>query len=564
MREKQAEKGTVIVFIALMLPFLILFAGMAIDIGRGYLHKSDMQNAADAASLAGVEKVSSSQARLIAVSDVPTLGQFIQSESSRIADAGADKFLTLDNKGTWQTGGSNVKTELRKKVDPSQNNPIRKRWSATYYYKVELTDNMDFQFARMFLPEALIPADWKVNVESWAESSNLSGIDLLTQGLMVEEAETFSTYQELEKGIRKPSNVTTDKSRYVKDISFTNAGPTYNATDGTRSEVFNMDGTNELNNNMKNLFINFKPDFSHSQKLTDNWDLDAILGMSVTQARQYLYNLVNKGVQLTNWRIIDEQGNLRVEHEGGPPSLWGAFYDNLKKVYGISESMAEQLMFARIASIINIVQPYEVRDVESLAQTSPKDISYSVYDDTPNKYDPLFVRIESEEYNESNGKAEGPYVTNTVRDISINIKADNTEKDMYGDYKYRPMLFFYDGPVGENNERGVGRKSRTVNFTLEEDFRGILFAPNSPVHVEGNGHKFYGIIVAEKIVDAAGNIIPMPDQQNKDTDAELQSFYSQLGFEDATYDDFEAVQLTVYKNPKKDVVYLTPRAGNTT
>ena len=135
---------------------------------------------------------------------------------------------------------------------------------------------------------------------------------------------------------------------------------------------------------------------------------------------------------------------------------------------------------------------------------------------------------------------------------------------MYGDYKYRPMLFFYDGPVGENNERGVGRKSRTVKFTLEEDFRGILFAPNSPVHVEGNGHKFYGIIVAEKIVDAAGNIIPMPDQQNKDTDAVLQSFYSQLELEDATYDDFEAVQLTVYKNPKKDVVYLTPRAGNTT
>ena len=51
MRGKQDEKGTVIVFIALMLPFLILFAGVAIDIGRAYLYKSYMQNAADAAAL---------------------------------------------------------------------------------------------------------------------------------------------------------------------------------------------------------------------------------------------------------------------------------------------------------------------------------------------------------------------------------------------------------------------------------------------------------------------------------------------------------------------------------
>ena len=69
MRGKQAEKGTVIVFFALMLPFLILFAGMAIDIGRSYLHKSYMQNAADMAALAGVETVSKKKASLITVTD---------------------------------------------------------------------------------------------------------------------------------------------------------------------------------------------------------------------------------------------------------------------------------------------------------------------------------------------------------------------------------------------------------------------------------------------------------------------------------------------------------------
>ncbi|BAL81739.1 hypothetical protein SELR_00310 [Selenomonas ruminantium subsp. lactilytica TAM6421] len=82
MKGKLAEKGTVLVFVALALPFLILFAGMAIDIGRGYLHKSYMQNAADAAALAGVELVGDQKARLIPVSDVPALAQNINSESS--------------------------------------------------------------------------------------------------------------------------------------------------------------------------------------------------------------------------------------------------------------------------------------------------------------------------------------------------------------------------------------------------------------------------------------------------------------------------------------------------
>ena len=41
MRGKQAEKGTVIVFFALMLPFLILFAGMAIDILNSFCRHGD-------------------------------------------------------------------------------------------------------------------------------------------------------------------------------------------------------------------------------------------------------------------------------------------------------------------------------------------------------------------------------------------------------------------------------------------------------------------------------------------------------------------------------------------
>ena len=563
MRGKQAEKGTVIVFFALMLPFLILFAGMAIDIGRSYLHKSYMQNAADMAALAGVETVSKKKASLITVTDVPALGQLITTESSKKADAGADKFLQMDNNGKWQTGGSNVKTELRKEIDPHKNSPLLRNRALEYYYKVELTDDMEFQFAKMFLPEALMPADWTVKVEAWARGGNkdnpLAGIDLLTQMKETEEAYTFSTFQEWEANTKVPAGYNGNRRDYMKAISFTNKGPAYNA-DGTRSEIFDMDGTASINNNMRSLLINYKPDFSSSSKLTGNWDLDVIDNMTPAQARAYLYDL-NLGIELTNWRIINANGVAIEENEGGY-SLWGKFYDKLVTKFG--EATATEIMFARIKSIVNVLEPYAVRDVSSLPAS---EISYDVYTDEPNKIDPLFVRLESEEYNTAGGRG---WVTNTVRDISINIKAANTETDLDGDYKYRPMLFFYDGPVGENNERGVGRKSKTVNLTLDADFRGILFAPNSPVHVEGNGHKFQGIIIAEKFVDAAGNEIETPNHTGIDYSrlnpalaGEFQSFYARLGFSDAQYDDFRAVRLNIYSTPLKDVAYTTDRAGIT-
>ena len=97
-----------------------------------------------------------------------------------------------------------------------------------------------------------------------------------------------------------------------------------------------------------------------------------------------------------------------------------------------------------------------------------------------------------------------------------------------------------------------------------------MFALNSPVHVEGNGHKFQGIIIAEKFVDANGNTIDAPSYEGLNyssldavTEEELQSFYTKLGFSEARYDDFHVVRLSVYNNPNMDVAYTTGRSGIT-
>ena len=50
---KNFQKGYVFVLIACMVPFFIMLSSLVIDLGRGYVYKSRLQNIADAAALAG-------------------------------------------------------------------------------------------------------------------------------------------------------------------------------------------------------------------------------------------------------------------------------------------------------------------------------------------------------------------------------------------------------------------------------------------------------------------------------------------------------------------------------
>ena len=52
LRERR-QKGQIIVFTAVLLPFIIAMCGLTVDFGNMYVHKSKLQNAADAAAIAG-------------------------------------------------------------------------------------------------------------------------------------------------------------------------------------------------------------------------------------------------------------------------------------------------------------------------------------------------------------------------------------------------------------------------------------------------------------------------------------------------------------------------------
>lgn len=53
MWKSKAQKGAFLVFTAIMIPIIFLCAGFAVDLGNAWAYKSKLQNAADAAVLAG-------------------------------------------------------------------------------------------------------------------------------------------------------------------------------------------------------------------------------------------------------------------------------------------------------------------------------------------------------------------------------------------------------------------------------------------------------------------------------------------------------------------------------
>lgn len=57
MKTRKIQKGAVAIIVALSLPVLIAFAGLALDLGRLYVEKTELQNASDACALAAAREL---------------------------------------------------------------------------------------------------------------------------------------------------------------------------------------------------------------------------------------------------------------------------------------------------------------------------------------------------------------------------------------------------------------------------------------------------------------------------------------------------------------------------
>ncbi|WP_029543408.1 Tad domain-containing protein [Selenomonas sp. AB3002] len=556
-----SQKGAVLVFVAFLLPMLVFFGGMAIDFGRAYLYKSDLQNAADAAALAGVTAASGSgSARLV---DTTPSGFLKNGEADKLVVAkNAANVILVKDTGAASANESNTKLRMTKEGnDPEVD-------ADTYYYMVELTDEVKMVFAQLFLPQSLIPNDWnvKVSVKAWAKARINDGKNLNDMTRDAISNEIASNYYEWKKDVGIDDTT-------AQQLSFT-TNIEYDYENGTRREVFNM---NNSDSERKDLFINLRQDISAKSAFADNWDLSDFRGKSYDEINAFFYDLSydkkkervwltypkNDGTLGLNTITLDQfirNYAEAVDHITNLNDLTGKDFNKYENV-----GKALEMLTSAVKDVINVNEAYPVRkDLDSKSE-----VSFVYNTDEINRQDPLFVRIESEEFNSGdNGRTANSAsggVTNSVRDISININADNTGKTDEG-YDFRPLVFFYEGPVDADGNRGVGRKSNTVVLNLNADFKGIIYAPNSPVHIKvtGENRKFRGYIIAKSLVDEFGNEIATPaDEVTTGNAADFQDFYhNTLNLSEAVYDDFGVVKLNVYK-PEKDIFYLTSRASIT-
>ena len=113
--------------------------------------------------------------------------------------------------------------------------------------------------------------------------------------------------------------------------------------------------------------------------------------------------------------------------------------------------------------------------------------------------DPLYIGIESEPMKSELYEVSGQKTLNSVRQLILNINEsnmDSADNEAEHEYKYRPLVIIYTGP--ETNKTTDRRESQPVILNLNADFRGILFMPNSPVVINGNGYKFQGYVIAKE------------------------------------------------------------------
>ncbi len=148
------QTGGVIVLTALALPFFLGCVGLAIDVGNLYIHKSRLQNTADAAALAGGREFANNQ-------------EDWHDDMHPQADAKAATYVNLDM-GTL--GGGTLAGQRYKAQQADED---------TIYYGVRLTENVPLYFMRIFgMDEQDVIADATVAIGMIAGSDGGSGRDL--------------------------------------------------------------------------------------------------------------------------------------------------------------------------------------------------------------------------------------------------------------------------------------------------------------------------------------------------------------------------------------------------
>ena len=543
------QKGYVIILFACMLPLIMMFSSLVVDLGRGYAQRSKLQNIADAAALAGMTEFEHS-GNVHLVSDCPD--DATDEPAKFEVDSAADR--SIDGNGFDVAGNATVSKKLLKSGN-------------AYYYCVEILDYVPLVLARTFLPDNFLPDGLPVSATAWAiVKPNIGSVNLLSMLTNIGDNQTIS-----EMATIRGAKVGDDRAEKIGGSD----GIHYNYSTDSEGNV-SVSRTETVDTRSvktwKYMFIDFQPDIQIDVKngiLKDgeyyfpfgNWDLDTELSAS-------------------DWKKIKYATVLNASGSGRTTVSRTDLIKRLSTMYGISAAEAETILTTRIENIILFNDLHKVRGktVAELAAWEEKKMkenglpanekALAEYVGNPhlaelvvrNIYgeitvtDPLLVRVESEDINYTHAfTSENIFYASSVRKFTFKIDANNMSSE------YRPLVIFYYGPQDLDKKvasEGGKRESQPVTLELNADFKGILFAPNSPVIIKRNGHKIKGFVIGESFLDENGNTI----NPNKS------ALYRQIGFTDSDveFDDFELFGLNEKYGTDLNVILTSEQAKKLT
>ena len=154
MERLNQQKGAVIALLALLLPILLGFTGLAVDIGRLYMEKGRLQNIADAAVLAGLAELKAqNKAYGKLVTGMPD-GTVTADEEDLLeaANTGANEYLRKNSGDVFNLEDVNDKKVLKTVIYRMKNSDDK----YSYFYELIVGHELPLYFGQIIYPKNML------------------------------------------------------------------------------------------------------------------------------------------------------------------------------------------------------------------------------------------------------------------------------------------------------------------------------------------------------------------------------------------------------------------------
>lgn len=469
---KDIQRGSVTVFFALSLPVLLGVTAFAVDLGNGFYQKHRLQNIADSAALAGSKTLDSK------VTLLPEDTKFSPSDIDP-NETKLEKALTTSEKMLPDTNETDetLKAKIDKAVIYTKDDASGRE---VKYYEVQLSKKVPTYFAGIFGTD-----HFDIKVASVAKAEPNPG--------PVTEEEKEELIKQINANIHKtiPDYYSESIERINNPNQTDRFNPEYHQRALRRTEFTTVD---------------------------DYWSSEYYTMVG----NKYLYNAssdFSKNVAAYRDSNRDtDPAEDKADHFAQP----------------FCELTTEKLMFSR-CTFNDIYEKKTINysnikaaflDVPNMGSSKYRGLVFNIENNADQKLgdkkEPFYIRVESEPIRVLQDWKDGRQLTR--EEMASTLKNNTAGRTLVApkiinvnESTRRPIVIAYDGPDQNRNEDDAPildeynpitkktQKTRTAVtstapfiINLNKEFKGVLYAPRSHVHIYGTA-KINGFILARKI-----------------------------------------------------------------